>query len=70
MAAAARRASPEKPSTTPTPGRGQKQVWIDDAAWNMEDRGSWVGRKVTGVSMVLASSAILYHATMAAVRFF
>ena len=70
MAAAARRASPEKPSTTPTPGRGQKQVWIDDAAWNLEDRGSWVGRKVTGVSMVLASSAILHHATMAAVRFF
>ena len=40
------------------------------ALWNLEDRGSLVGRKVTGVSMVLASSAILYHATMAAVRFF
>ena len=68
MAAATRRTSPEKPSMTPT--RGQKQGWIDDAAWNLEDRGSLVGRKVTGVSMVLASSAILYHATMAAVRFF
>ena len=70
MAAATRRASPEKPATTPAPSRGQKQGWIDDAAWNLEDRGSLVRRKVTGVSMVLASSAILYHATMAAVRFF
>ena len=68
MAATTRAGSPEKPSTTPAPSRGQKRGWIDDATWNLEDRGSLVQTKVTGALMILASSAILYHATMAVVR--
>jgi phosphatidylinositol glycan anchor class Y biosynthesis protein len=58
-------------SKVPVPDhtREREQGWIDAAAWNLEDRGSWLRVKLTGVTLVLLSSGILHCATMAVVRF-